>query len=643
MAMSLNFGCKYCRCRRNSLFGSWVLRCARGTSTRTEISLSNRRYFSGCERQSLGMASPAVEPMSMPNIRDVRSKASSIYRKLPSIDYIRVLRLHPGGSEAPLSAELISIPFDEAKGSYEALSYTWGKDEATEQLHCEDSILWLRPNLASALRRLRLLLEPRNLWIDYLCIDQLNEEERGEQMKFMHEIYGHANQVITWIGERDETSDLVMDYIAQLDPELAILQFDDWKKSWVVTDPKAHILERDDETWTTAVDQFLSRSWFRRVWVQQEAAVCGNTTILCGDKQVTWNQIFAFSWLASLGGALTANVDRQWRLMSLEAQTSIRLVRTIQSMRKRPDGKDTLPTLLHVLNMTRRAEASFHRDRIFAVQHLAKQARGYEIMIDPVSQTDWKMVFEEFATKYLLKRGPAVISYAGRSAQKNHNFPSWVPDWTYKSYSRIMGVSSWCAGGPPRGYRIPRHRIEVGNRKILSLGGMVLETITKLSDTTLGAESEASYADIEKQAYSLIDEYGVYFTGESQVEAYMGTLFAGNQPMSQGGRSEVLQKFREWQSWLQEQGNPERMFYELTIENTGTFVDKRFGFAGDYMCLVPETSEIGDKICLIQTLQRPMVIRERGECYEFIGECYVHGIMDGEKWDPLLCERMNFC
>ncbi|RFU26979.1 hypothetical protein B7463_g9376, partial [Scytalidium lignicola] len=591
------------------------------------------------------MASSVMEPASKPTTQNVKADTSSIYHNLPSTDHIRILRLHSGEPGAPLSAELVSTPFEEAKGTYEALSYTWGTDEATEQLHCENSIIWLRPNLASALRRLRLASGIRNLWIDYLCINQENAKERGEQMKFMHKIYGRASQVITWIGEQDETSNMVMDYISKLDPILSLLEFDNWKKSWTVRNLEAHLLERDDETWTKAVSQFLSRSWFRRVWVQQEAAVCRNTIVLCGDMTVTWNQMFAFSWLASLGGALTANVDRQWRLMSSESQTAIRLIRTIQSMRKCPDGRNTLPTLLHALNMTRRAEASFDRDRIFAVQHLAKQTKGYEIMVDPVHHADWKMAFEELAINYLLKRGPSVISYAGRSAQENHDFPSWVPDWTYKPYSRIMGMSSWDAGGPQKGYRIPKHRVEVRDRKILSAGGIIIGTITKLSKIASEIEPTASYVDIEKHAYSLIDEDAVYFTGETYLEAYLGTLLAGNKHsfLTQQDRSQALQKFWEWRSWIQQQGNTESMFYDVTMENNGTFVDKRFGFADDYMCLVPALSRVGDKVCLIQTLQRPMVIRKKGDFYEFIGECYVHGIMDGQKWDPSLCEIMEFC
>lgn len=52
------------------------------------------------------------------------------------------------------------------------------------------------------------------LWFDAICIDQTNFEERGYQVQQMPKIYGAANEVIAWLGEARDDSDLAMDYIA---------------------------------------------------------------------------------------------------------------------------------------------------------------------------------------------------------------------------------------------------------------------------------------------------------------------------------------------------------------------------------------------------------------------------------------------
>jgi hypothetical protein len=49
---------------------------------------------------------------------------------------------------------------------------------------------------------------------------------------------------------------------------------------------------------------------------------------------------------------------------------------------------------------------------------------------------------------------------------------------------------------------------------------------------------------------------------------------------------------------------------------------------------VPRGSEIGDTICILLGGCVPFVLRDTGDGYfKFIGECYIHGIMDGEAMD----------
>ena len=49
--------------------------------------------------------------------------------------------------------------------------------------------------------------------------------------------------------------------------------------------------------------------------------------------------------------------------------------------------------------------------------------------------------------------------------------------------------------------------------------------------------------------------------------------------------------------------------------------------------LVPDFTRKGDLICVINGSTTPFVLRAKAECFEFIGECYVQGIMYGEAVD----------
>ncbi|KAE9382101.1 hypothetical protein N431DRAFT_458641 [Stipitochalara longipes BDJ] len=71
-------------------------------------------------------------------------------------------------------------------------------------------------NLHSALEHLQYDKEVRIIWIDALCINQSDNEEKSWQVQLMREIYQHATFVSIWLGPADTTSDKVMDFLNQL-------------------------------------------------------------------------------------------------------------------------------------------------------------------------------------------------------------------------------------------------------------------------------------------------------------------------------------------------------------------------------------------------------------------------------------------
>lgn len=82
------------------------------------------------------------------------------------------------------------------------MSYTWGESKHDEYVEVQDQIqIRITDNLARALRRLRHRTQPRDLWIDAICIDQKNIKERSGQVEYMGEIYKRASRVIIWLGD----------------------------------------------------------------------------------------------------------------------------------------------------------------------------------------------------------------------------------------------------------------------------------------------------------------------------------------------------------------------------------------------------------------------------------------------------------
>lgn len=71
----------------------------------------------------------------------------------------------------------------------------------------------LRRNLYHALLQVRLANAYLSLWIDALCINQANVDERKSQRQLMGQIYRSSRKVIVWLGNVKAESDLAMEVL----------------------------------------------------------------------------------------------------------------------------------------------------------------------------------------------------------------------------------------------------------------------------------------------------------------------------------------------------------------------------------------------------------------------------------------------
>jgi hypothetical protein len=91
----------------------------------------------------------------------------------------RLLKLLPGIGWDRVRCEIFDASFEKGEDAitYEALSYTWGGTERTEEITMDERRLFVTPNLLSALKTIRYTHTERVLWIDAICIDQENVKE----------------------------------------------------------------------------------------------------------------------------------------------------------------------------------------------------------------------------------------------------------------------------------------------------------------------------------------------------------------------------------------------------------------------------------------------------------------------------------
>jgi hypothetical protein len=140
--------------------------------------------------------------------RPIRSELGEIrlVHILPAVDF-----------NAPLECRLEYTDIEKAK-PYNALSYAWGKPKFTQKILLDDQPFPVTRNLESALRYIRQNTS-RKLWIDAICIDQKNKNEKSEQIPLIRDIYRNCESDLLWLGDRD---DIVIQVMKKLNAHLTL-------------------------------------------------------------------------------------------------------------------------------------------------------------------------------------------------------------------------------------------------------------------------------------------------------------------------------------------------------------------------------------------------------------------------------------
>jgi hypothetical protein len=108
----------------------------------------------------------------------------SLDSKTASIRLLEILD-HKAGT---IVCRFHRVRLEDAPG-YTALSYTWGSAQQAKELLIDGTWVSVRQNVWNFLQQTRRGRTWRFIWIDALCIDQDNPDERNHQVKMMRAIY----------------------------------------------------------------------------------------------------------------------------------------------------------------------------------------------------------------------------------------------------------------------------------------------------------------------------------------------------------------------------------------------------------------------------------------------------------------------
>ncbi|KAI0143180.1 HET-domain-containing protein [Xylariaceae sp. FL1272] len=337
---------------------------------------------------------------------------------------IRIVRLLPSqifGS--PVECELDHVLLE--KADYEALSYFWGDPKITQTILVDRRPYPLTINLVCALRYLRYDALPRTLWIDSLCINQTDIEEREREVKRMRHIYAQARDVLIWIGDYNPYSRYEVKKL--FDKAKTFSDFRSIEEQCALTRKVGY-----DEIWSfiNELRCFLyNRPWFSRMWVLQEVAsrakpwpknVGKTPEIMCGHLKLPFSVLMWIDeyWVISTAGRL------QMPSLSPTLTSVVGIWEGHQRLFEIPEiplGRQLAWFLSRVAGF----QASDPRDLIYALQGLLTADLPSHLL--PNYTKDVRDIFLDCASFIIEDAGILDIIQCNSMATKG--LPSWVPDW----------------------------------------------------------------------------------------------------------------------------------------------------------------------------------------------------------------------
>ena len=531
-------------------------------------------------------------------------------------------------------------------------TYVWGDEKPTDSINIlmrrqYASMMYITPNLCEALRQLRDRRSVRYLWIDAICVDQANEEEKNHQVPLMADIYRRAKHVCVWLGKSSDDSDKAVQFIeftAGTEYLNATSADYDWQPFY----------------------SFITRPWFRHRWSIQAIAVARRATIVCGFHTVDWNE---------LADALSSTLcydHVKWGHISL--QPAFRLAEIRKNVRwVSGDEVDTgsLWSLETMMWKFHDFEISDPRDAIYALLALAKDRRLISHSFHPLTHGPMDNYLDVYKNYFLYTTKESgsldVLCRPWKPLDEGIEWdtvatPLWVPQNSaisvgHNMYGKYGRMNPDVLVGPPE----PGKRYYNASASVPITNACRFGTGTRYD--SLFVEGLVVDAIAEKQPYAVCggELGGLADGGPDRWRAAGGWTNSAEKPPDAYWRTLVADRGPDGSDTpdfypiaCQEQAE-DRYYYvgknfklghpTPNDENVVKFVQRvqevvrnrrlihtKYGRLG----LAPHLAKKRDLVCILFGCSVPIVLRRQqdadtGKPYsQFIGECYIHGILDGQ-------------
>ncbi|RYP27930.1 hypothetical protein DL767_007457 [Monosporascus sp. MG133] len=335
---------------------------------------------------------------------------------------------------------------------FSALSYTWGnvgrgppnRKVIVETSEGQRDLRIYEPLETALLSLVKGEAAELPLFIDQICINQADDDEKASQVKLMGDIYTKCERVIVWLGPRTRHSDEYFAFTSDICSEGVL--------SRVMGPNVGHFREVFDAVVDSTVDvggvvredrddilrlvrlyghhypirgavDVLGRPWFNRLWVIQEVCLAPQVVFTCGSYSLCFDCFRAGILFYTIWNKPFLRIFQQRK--AIHQQSSfMSLYDLVIKYSVNEDGI--------------KVGAKLSEDRIFGLLGLA---RADEIKDDTdVDYNNLRNAYTRFAA--LAARQNLDVLLFSQKSDLDGDLPSWVPDWSMSCLRTPYGYSN---------------------------------------------------------------------------------------------------------------------------------------------------------------------------------------------------------
>ena len=292
------------------------------------------------------------------------------------------------------------------------------------------------------------------LWIDALCVNQSDEYEKSDQVNHMDETFASSAWTLVWLGKACESTEHVLfllEHVKNEEIERVRKIFDGDITYDSINPESVHHQKHEfnDLVWLELMFS-CSRTWFRRVWTLQEAALAPSVSYLCGSLPIQQDVVMEANdltenveiqrWLEEKFGYYTlqsmklvspaglhAQLTQIWREHTNDGTDSKIYFKAWYNV---PGASHSAAALLvYVLFGPVDYDSTDARDRVFALLGIAKRA-GTSVPIEPnYSKSVTEVCTETMGAILHETRSLVPLLHSSANSTLRRELPSWVPDF----------------------------------------------------------------------------------------------------------------------------------------------------------------------------------------------------------------------